>query len=138
MIRRRTASVSSGVRFREAFLLTHDGGRAHSRFEFHADMTTASPIPNSSMFSSRFFKLAFAVLVSTPLVLQADDWPHWRGPNHDGHSAETGLLKSWPDEGPALKWMTKGLGGGYSGTVRMRRRRIRAACFPWAGTQGAR
>lgn len=66
------------------------------------------------MFSSRFFKLAFAVLVSTPLVLQADDWPHWRGPNHDGHSAETGLLKSWPDEGPALKWMTKGLGGGYS------------------------
>ena len=42
------------------------------------------------------------------------DWPQWRGPNRDGISKETGLLKQWPKEGPPLVWKTKGAGGGYS------------------------
>ena len=42
------------------------------------------------------------------------DWPQWRGPNRDGISKETGLLKQWPKEGPPLAWKTKGAGGGYS------------------------
>ena len=45
----------------------------------------------------------------------AADWPQWRGPNRDGKSAETGLLKEWPKDGPPLAWRIKGLGGGYSG-----------------------
>ena len=45
----------------------------------------------------------------------AADWPQWRGPNRDGKSADTGLLKEWPKEGPPLAWKIKGLGGGYSG-----------------------
>ena len=45
----------------------------------------------------------------------AADWPQWRGPNRDGKSADTGLLKEWPKEGPSLAWKIKGLGGGYSG-----------------------
>jgi outer membrane protein assembly factor BamB len=45
---------------------------------------------------------------------RAEDWPQWRGPNRDGKSAETGLLKEWPKEGPSLAWGIKGLGGGYS------------------------
>ena len=32
------------------------------------------------------------------------DWPHWRGPNHDGKSPDTGLLKQWPAGGPKLLW----------------------------------
>jgi outer membrane protein assembly factor BamB len=43
-----------------------------------------------------------------------DDWPQFRGPNRDGKSAETGLLKEWPAEGPELLWWTNGLGRGYS------------------------
>jgi len=43
------------------------------------------------------------------------DWPQWRGPNRDGKSADTGLLKEWPKEGPPLAWKISGLGGGYSG-----------------------
>jgi outer membrane protein assembly factor BamB len=46
--------------------------------------------------------------------MTAADWPQWRGPNRDGHSAETGLLDSWPAGGPRLVWKTKGLGEGYS------------------------
>ncbi len=45
----------------------------------------------------------------------AQDWPQWRGPNRDGKSADTGLLKEWPQDGPPLAWKTNGLGGGYSG-----------------------
>ena len=45
----------------------------------------------------------------------AADWPQWRGPNRDGKSADTSLLKEWPKEGPPLAWKIKGLGGGYSG-----------------------
>src|ERR1043166_5774102 len=42
------------------------------------------------------------------------DWPQWRGPNRDGISAETGLLKAWPKEGPKLAWEVKDIGSGYS------------------------
>jgi len=45
----------------------------------------------------------------------AADWPQWRGPNRDGKSADTGLLKEWPKDGPPLAWKITGLGGGYSG-----------------------
>jgi len=44
----------------------------------------------------------------------AADWPQWRGPNRTGISAETGLLKKWPEGGPAVVWKTQGLGEGYS------------------------
>jgi outer membrane protein assembly factor BamB len=42
------------------------------------------------------------------------DWPQWQGPNRDGVSAETGLLKEWPKDGPPLAWKVTDLGGGYS------------------------
>lgn len=45
----------------------------------------------------------------------AADWPQWRGPDRSGVSKETGLLKSWPKEGPARLWTYKNLGIGYSG-----------------------
>jgi len=41
-------------------------------------------------------------------------WPSWRGPHRDGVSTESGLLDSWPAEGPPLKWQAAGLGRGYS------------------------
>ena len=44
----------------------------------------------------------------------AADWPQWQGPNRDGISADTGLLKQWPKEGPPLAWRIDGLGGGDS------------------------
>jgi outer membrane protein assembly factor BamB len=44
----------------------------------------------------------------------ATDWPQWRGPNRDGVSPQTGLLKQWPAKGPALAWWADLHGIGYS------------------------
>ena len=58
---------------------------------------------------------AFAIgLLLVGEVLPAGSWPTWRGPNRDAISPEKGLLDSWTDEGPPLKWQAKGLGKGYS------------------------
>lgn len=44
----------------------------------------------------------------------ASDWPQWRGPQRNGVSNESGLLKEWPKEGPKLLWQLKDIGEGYS------------------------
>ncbi len=47
-------------------------------------------------------------------TLSAQETAQWRGNNRDGAYNETGLLKSWPDNGPQLLWHFDGLGSGYS------------------------
>jgi outer membrane protein assembly factor BamB len=54
------------------------------------------------------------VLLLVPAAVGATDWPQWRGPNRDGVSPETGLLKEWPKDGPKLAWQVKDIGGGFS------------------------
>ena len=53
-------------------------------------------------------------LAHQALAQSVANWPQWRGPNRDGISKETGLLKQWPAEGPPLVWKASGAGGGYS------------------------
>jgi outer membrane protein assembly factor BamB len=55
-----------------------------------------------------------ALFFTIALPLAAADWPQWRGPNRDGVSKETGLLKEWPKGGPPLAWKTNLGGVGYS------------------------
>jgi outer membrane protein assembly factor BamB len=58
----------------------------------------------------------FSVFLTT-ITYAADResfWPQFHGPNRDNVSTEKGLLKKWPEKGPALIWTTKGLGHGYS------------------------
>lgn len=65
----------------------------------------------------RHFLLAVVVglfLVTQVMAQATANWPQWRGPNRDGISKETGLLKSWPENGPPLAWKASGAGGGYS------------------------
>ena len=53
-------------------------------------------------------------LVGQAMAQTAALWPQWRGPNRDGISKETGLLKQWPADGPPLVWKAAGAGRGYS------------------------
>lgn len=46
-------------------------------------------------------------------IALAADWPQFRGPNRDGISRETGLLKNWPAGGPKVLWKAP-MGEGYS------------------------
>lgn len=46
--------------------------------------------------------------------LPVRDWPQWRGPNRDASSQETGLLKTWPEQGPKLLWSAKQVNNGKS------------------------
>jgi outer membrane protein assembly factor BamB len=61
--------------------------------------------------NTRWLLLGVAVLGASSL---AADWPQWRGPERDGVSKETGLLKEWPKEGPKLLWQAKDIDYGYS------------------------
>ena len=60
---------------------------------------------------ARIVALLIAVSITTAY---AADWPRYMGPNRDGTSTETGLLRSWPKEGPKVLW-TVPLGIGFGG-----------------------
>jgi len=37
----------------------------------------------------------------------AGDWPHWRGPERNGMSAETAWTSNWPSTGPKVAWQAE-------------------------------
>jgi outer membrane protein assembly factor BamB len=41
----------------------------------------------------------------------------WRGPNRDGHFPETGLMQSWPENGPELILEVEKIGKGWSSPI---------------------
>ncbi len=63
---------------------------------------------------------AVALVVSCNIITFAQipsgpgDWPQWRGPQRDGHSSDTNLLKQWPEDGPKVLWQVDTVGVGYS------------------------
>jgi len=61
--------------------------------------------------------LSLACLLLVPAAARpgsAADWPQWRGPNRDGRSSETGLIRNWDQQPPKLEWMVEGMGRGYA------------------------
>lgn len=49
---------------------------------------------------------------AAPPVSGPVGWHQFRGPDRDGISKETGLLKTWPEAGPKLLWQVQGAGQG--------------------------
>lgn len=60
-------------------------------------------------------RLAPVILALATLLpeARAEDWPHWRGPQRNGVSAEKGWLDTWPADGPATAWKAQ-VGLGFS------------------------
>ena len=59
-------------------------------------------------------KLIAAILVLSVACAFAADWPQYFGPKRDSTSAEKGILRSWPKEGPKVLWtapVNVGFGG---------------------------
>jgi outer membrane protein assembly factor BamB len=67
-------------------------------------------IPMKTSFTIVTGLLALSIEAS----LLGSDWPQWRGPQRNGTSEETGLLKEWPKEGPKLLWKVTDVGSGYA------------------------
>ena len=74
---------------------------------------------------SMLLTLALLVFAVLPAVGRGDEkkqatketatWPQWRGSDRTDVSRETGLMKSWPKEGPKRLWLFEKAGNGYSG-----------------------
>ena len=62
--------------------------------------------------------LSLWVLVGIVLLAVSGfaDWPQFEGPNRNGASPETGLLRAWPENGPKVLW-TLPMAAGYSGAA---------------------
>ncbi len=58
--------------------------------------------------------IVFIIILLLSVHAHAGDWAQFRGPNRDGISDETGLLKKWPDQDPKMLWSAPDLGDGYS------------------------
>ena len=56
----------------------------------------------------------FGYSTESPSTSNSSDWHQWRGPNRDGVSPQLGISKSWPKQGPEIRWRVP-VGEGYSG-----------------------
>lgn len=81
--------------FGDAMDIQHLANRAIRRHPRHAN---SDPPP------LRHAALACAVLWMLAVSAAGDDWPSFRGPNHNGVSAEAGWLTQWPESGPKIAW----------------------------------
>jgi outer membrane protein assembly factor BamB len=57
-----------------------------------------------------------SVLVLISISASGGDWPQFRGTDRNNISAETGLLRSWPSQGPKVLWKTA-VCEGYAGAA---------------------
>lgn len=62
----------------------------------------------------KYYFITMIVLSLSSQSLIAQAITQWRGPDRNGVFPETGLLKSWPEEGPALLWSVDNLDEGYA------------------------
>lgn len=58
--------------------------------------------------------LASVVIQGLPAASRGADWPQWRGPERNGISKETGLLREWPKSGPKRLWEADDIGSGFA------------------------
>jgi outer membrane protein assembly factor BamB/precorrin-6B methylase 2 len=112
----------------KVYVADEDGGIAV--FQLSADPKHAEPLATTTHSSSICASPVYAngtLYVANRNTLFAVDaasarrfgdeaahWPQWRGSKRDNRSSDTGLLASWPADGPPLAWRVDGLGDGIA------------------------
>jgi hypothetical protein len=86
----------------------------HARISHRGAYQRSSPFRIEVLMKIRWLIGAAGCLAIAVAVSKADDWPQWHGARRDNINTETGLLKSWPKEGPKLLWTCKSAGFGLS------------------------
>ena len=120
----RTWTDVSGAFTQEAAMVKFANGKVH--LQKPDGKVTSVPIEKLSKEDQKFVRSELAKLRKTgrsgrssgsttaPLASGGGNWPGWLGPERDGKSPDTGLLKQWPEGGPPLLWKATGIGRGYS------------------------
>lgn len=103
----------------EAELVKVEGSKAHLRLSdgrmAQVEVLSLS-LEDQKFIDEQEAKLSSAATSATLAASgSSGEWPAFRGPNRDGISPDTGLLKKWPDDGPEKLWMFEDAGMGYSG-----------------------
>ena len=89
--------------------LTHNsvvGGRAKLLLSRCWRMTRSGTSGSARASSCRIGLAALVLLFTAPLF--AEDWPQFLGPERTGISLETGLIDTFPEEGPEVLWKVPG------------------------------
>jgi len=60
--------------------------------------------------------IPLVVLLVSIANVYAQDWPQYLGPSRNSISTQTGILRAWPQQGPAVLW-TVDVGIGFGGPV---------------------
>jgi outer membrane protein assembly factor BamB len=60
--------------------------------------------------------ITLILLVISTIIINAQDWPQYLGPNRNSTSPQKGILRSWPENGPEVLW-TVDVGIGFGGPV---------------------
>jgi outer membrane protein assembly factor BamB len=88
-------------------LLKSDGFSSSAEIKTSGSVITAV---RNSLIAVCFFSVSLInVSAQGPI-----EWPCFHGSDRSNKSAETGLLKEWPVNGPGMVWTVSGLGEGYS------------------------
>lgn len=74
------------------------------------------PFTFENKISDILFILCFFIIASCIKAgaQSTNEWPCFHGSERTNKSSETGLIRSWPANGPELLWTVSGLGDGYS------------------------
>jgi outer membrane protein assembly factor BamB len=89
------------------------------------------------MKAKRLFVLSVVVCLTGIAGLNAQEVLQWRGDDRTGVYKESGLLKQWPETGPALLWENNAIGNGYGSPIITRDRifingEIDSVCYLFA------
>jgi len=68
----------------------------------------------SRIYACFIYGIIVSLFWGTTAAQEKNEWPCYHGLYRNNKSAETGLLKEWPEGGPELLWTVTGLGEGYS------------------------
>ena len=80
--------------------------------------------------------LTFLSICTVCVAAAGDDWNHWRGPNFDGLSAETGLPDTWSPKGENLLWRKEEFASRSSPVVMNGRVYVVCRAFPETTQEG--
>ncbi len=88
---------------------------SHQGDMFNVENVTGCTNKVKTMFTiCRVLNVLMAMYVLPALVVSADDWPQWLGPNLDSNYREEGVLSVIPEQGLEVLWRTP-IAGGYAG-----------------------